>query len=406
MRILFVHEVDWLSKVVFDIHVLAEALSLMGHSIFAIDYENDWKRNSLLDLGSLKTRYFDGISRTFTDSSVNIRRPGFIKLPSVGRISYGITSYVEMSKCVKDERIDAIVLYSVSTNGLQAISIARKYNIPIIFRSIDILNQLVPFKSLRPITKFLEKRVYSRVDMILALTPSLSKYVVGLGADESKVKLLLMPVDTNIFYPFQSSDELRKKWGLSDTDQVILFMGTLFDFSGLDVLISQFIEVVEECPEAKLLIVGDGHQRLKLDRLISKLKLQNRVIITGFEPYKMMPQYINLASVCINTFLTTGVTRDIFPGKTVQFLACGKPLVATALPGMMAVIAGEGQGVVYVNTPKEMLAEIVTLLNSPQERQKLGQAGLDYVRQSHSYDNIAYQLEQRIKEARKEKGNG
>jgi len=39
VNILFIHEVDWINKVVFDIHSLAEALSLSGHRIFAIDYE-------------------------------------------------------------------------------------------------------------------------------------------------------------------------------------------------------------------------------------------------------------------------------------------------------------------------------------------------------------------------------
>ena len=40
MNILFVHEVEWLHKVVFDIHLLSEALSLLGHQVFAIDYDN------------------------------------------------------------------------------------------------------------------------------------------------------------------------------------------------------------------------------------------------------------------------------------------------------------------------------------------------------------------------------
>ena len=54
MNILFVHEVDWLKKVVFDIHSLAEALSLRGHRIFAVDYENTWNRDSFYDLGTLR----------------------------------------------------------------------------------------------------------------------------------------------------------------------------------------------------------------------------------------------------------------------------------------------------------------------------------------------------------------
>ena len=399
MNILFIHEVDWLDKVVFDIHSLAEALSLRGHRIYAIDYENNWRKNGIFDFGSLRTRQFNDVSRAFTGSAVSLRRPGFIKTPGLSRLSVALTSYREINRTVAREKIDAIVLYSVPTNGLQTIAIAKKYSIPVLFRSLDILNQLVPTPVLRPFTRFLEKKVYSSVDMILSLTPGLTEYVVSLGADESKVRLLLMPVDTDVFYPQVPSGDVLKKWGLTDEDKVILFMGTLFNFSGLDDFIPRFHQIIEKTPKAKLLIVGDGPQRSKLDRLISELNLQDRVIITGFEPYEMMPQYINLAAICINTFAVTNATRDIFPGKTVQFLACAKPLVATALPGMIAVIADENQGVVYSESPDDMVTEIISLINSPARSDRLGNAGWDYVNLAHSYKSIAAQLEELINEA-------
>jgi len=91
MNILFIHEVDWLNKVVFDLHSLAESLSLSGHQICAIDYENTWSRDGFFDLGSLRTRKFDGISRAFSGASVNLRRPGFVKIPGVRRLSAAFT---------------------------------------------------------------------------------------------------------------------------------------------------------------------------------------------------------------------------------------------------------------------------------------------------------------------------
>lgn len=406
MNILFVHEVDWLNKVVFDIHSLAEALSLLGHKVFAIDYENEWSRDGFFDLGSLKTKKVDGISRAFSGASVCIRRPGFIKIPGLSRLSAASTHYLEIQKTIKEKGIDAIVLYSVATNGLQTIHLARKFNIPVVFRSIDIIHQLVPYPALRPITRFLENKVYPRVDMILTLTPKLSKYVTDMGAKKAKVKLLLMPVDTEMFRPSLDSAEVRQKWGLNERDQIIVFIGTLFEFSGLNVLIRQFPEVLREVPEAKLLIVGDGPQRPKLERIITELVLQRQVIITGFQPYQTMPQYINLATICINTFLVTDATRDIFPGKIVQYLACGKAVIATSLPGMIAVISGEDQGVVYANSAGDVVREVVSLLKSIERRQQLGYTGLNYVKQVHSYDKIARQLEARLEEVIKEKPDG
>ncbi|MFC1988646.1 glycosyltransferase [Chloroflexota bacterium] len=399
MNVLFIHEVDWLNKVVFDIHSLAEVLSIRGHHVYAIDYENNWRKNSLLDIGSLKTKVFADVSRALAGSSVCVRRPGFIKIPGLSRLSAAFTNYLEIRKVIKKEQIDAILLYSVPTTGLQTIVIAKGCGIPVLFRSIDVLNQLTPVRLLRPITRFLEKMVYSRVNGILCLTPGLSKYVTSLGADENKVGLLLMPVDTDIFYNFPPSEKVFQKWGLTHQDKVILFMGTLFDFCGLDDFIPLFQRVIEENPMAKLLIVGDGPQRLKLEKLVSELNLREKVIITGFEPYEMMPHYINLASVCINPFRINDATRDIFPGKTVQFLACGKPLVASGLPGMKAVVTGESQGVIYTDNSDEMVGEVVSLLNSPEKCERIGKAGFNYVAKVHSYDVIAGQLEEKIHEA-------
>jgi glycosyltransferase involved in cell wall biosynthesis len=399
MNILFVHEVDWLSKVVFDIHSLAEALSLRGHHVFAVDYENTWQKSGFFDFGSLRTRRFPGVSRALPGSSVDLVRPGFIKVPGISRLSAGCTSYRVIERLVRREKINAIVLYSVPTTGLQAIRVARKHGIPVLFRSIDILNQLVVAPPLRPVTRWLEKRVYARADKILALTPGLTRYVMGLGADEAKVSLLLMPVDMEIFHPQPPSSDLRHRWGLGENNPVVLFMGTLFDFSGLDSFIPAFRAVTERFPAARLLIVGDGPQRPRLETIIDESKLRESVVITGFQPYETMPQYINLADVCINTFNIVDATRDIFPGKTVQFLACGRPFVATALPGMQAVIPGEAQGIIYVKNTAAMVEAVVSLLGSPERRAGLGKAGLEYVRRCHNHESIARQLEEKIEEA-------
>ncbi len=405
MNILFIHEVDWLRKVVFEIHTLSELLSLSGHRVYAIDYESMWIRNKPLDLGSLRTKTLNGIARAYPEASVCLRRPGFIKIPGLSRLSAAFTHYREIQKTIKEKDIDVIILYSVPTNGVQTIRLGRELGIPVVFRAIDIPNQLVPYPVLRPITRILERKIYSNVALILTLSPRLSQYVSNMGAPKAKVQLLPLGVDTNLFRPNLDRTEIRQKWGFDENDHIIVFIGTLFDFSGLDAFIRQFPEVLKEIPEAKLLIVGDGPQRPKLEGTITELGLQKQAIITGFQPYQTMPQYINLATICINPFLITEATRDIFPTKIVQYLACGKAVVATPLPGMLALAPGEHQGIVYANSPDGMVAEVISLLKSTERRQQLEQAGLNYVKQVHSYDKITHQLETKLEEVIKEKRN-
>jgi glycosyltransferase involved in cell wall biosynthesis len=403
VNILFIHEIDWLKKVVFEIHTLSELLYLFGHNVYVIDYESMWQKDGFFDFGSLRTRVVNNVNRAYPGAKVELRRPGFIKIPGISRFSALFTQYREIRRTIKEKKIDAIVLYSVPTSGWQAVSLAKKFNVPVVFRSIDVLNQMVTSPLLRPLTRLLEKRVYSRADYILALTPKMSKYVVNLGADPSRVGLLLIPVDTEMFKPAPVAGELRQKWGLAANDAVILFIGTLFDFSGLDILIRHFHEVLKGAPQAKLLIVGDGPQRPGLEKAIAETGMQKSVIITGFQPYDTMAQYINMSTLCINTFLVNDTTRDIFPSKIVQYLACGRAVIATRLPGMATVIPGEEQGVVYGDSVDEIPGKITALLKAPERRKKLGQAGLTYAREKHSNEKIARQMETKLAEAIKEK---
>jgi len=345
----------------------------------------------------MKMRQIEGVCRALSGASICLRRPGFIKIPGLSRLSAGFTHYLEIRKTIKEKAIDAIVLYSVPTNGLQSIHLARKFSIPVVFRSIDIINILVPYPILRPLTKLLEKRVYSRVDMVLPNTPQYLKYIISMGVDESKVKLLPFPIDITFFRPSVDCSEVRSKWGFQESDQIIVFIGTLFHFSGLDVFIRQFPRILAEVPEARLLIVGDGPQRGKLEKIISEMGLETKVIITGFQPYTEMPCYINTATVCVNTFLNTRKTADFFPSKILQYVACGKATVATPLEGITSVIPGESGGVVYAEEEK-MAEAVVRLLHDFGKRRQLGKAGMTYINNTHSCESIACQFEAEIKE--------
>jgi len=391
MNILFIHEIDWLRKVVFDVHMLSEALSTLGHNVYAIDYESMWDRQGVSD------EEVD-VSRAIPKSHVHLVRPKFIKISGLSRLSAFVSHYFAIKRVIIEKEIDAIVLYSVPTNGLQAVYLARKFNIPIIFRSIDILHQLVPYKLLRVITKRLEQIVYLYMDMILTLTPNLSNYVVSMGAQKGKVQVLPMTVDTNIFKPDVDTGDLRKTWNLNASDRVILFMGTLFEFSGLDKFVLEMPNIISQVPNAKLLIVGDGEQRRTLESIIAKLGLKDKIIITGFQPYQTMAQYINLADVCINSFIPNATTNDIFPGKTVQFLACGKPLVNTQLAGVKAMLSDQTQGIIYADSISQMADDVVMLLKSPDLSKMIGQNGIRCVRRIFDCVIVARQLEAILKQ--------
>ena len=384
MNILFVHEIDWQRKVVFELHSLSEMLSLSGHNVYAIDYESMWEKGSVI---SKKQEM--NVARAYPNAKVRLIRPSFIKIPIISRISAFITHYFAIRKVIKEKQIDAIILYSVPTNGLQTLCLAKRFNVPIIFRSIDNLHKLVPNLFLSKITYLMEKIVYPRVNLVLTISPQLAVYVKKLGA--SNVKILPLGVDTETFRLCMDTKELREKWSINENNKVVVFIGTLPVFSGLDTFICKFRHIVESVTEVKLLIVGDGKHRSSLEWLIKVYGLENKVVITGFQPYESIPQFINLADVCINTFPVSGATKDAFPTKVVQYMACGKPTVSTPLLGLKEL--GEKQGIVFTH---ELETEVIRLLKDKSLREKLGKLALEYAKNTHSYDKVLSQLEHEL----------
>jgi glycosyltransferase involved in cell wall biosynthesis len=403
MKILFVSESIWMAGVVYDLHIMAEGLSLLGHKVYAIDPGEDVDIRQFRFLPSQTLE----ACRVYPEASVHLRIPRFPRLflgnysidkISVSRYLYKFFGrYSEINRFLKSEKIDIIVLYSAVRNGIQTSYLTKKYKIPIVFRNVDMLHKLWPTPAKRKMAKRSEKYVYPKMDMLLALTPKYAEYLIRLGADKTKVELLPFPINMEQFHPTADCSEIRHKWGLNDNDQVIVFIGTLYKFGGLVEFTRQFPSVLKQVPRAKLLIVGDGPIRPALEGIVADLNLKEHVIITGYQPFYHMPQYINAATVCLNVFPINETTKDIFSAKIIQYLSCGKATVSSALPGITTALPGEFCGVAYADTIDSVARKIVYLLKSPERRKRLERAGLEYVKQVHSHDKIILRLEEILK---------
>jgi len=388
MNILFIHEINYLRDPIFEFHVLPELLSLQGHNVYAIDYGREQGS------GLLSCYQEMDIARAYPDAKVHLIRPPFLKIPVIGRLGYGSYIYTIYIRVLQEKKIDAAILYSAPTNGVQLILTAKKLGIPVVFRSIDVLHKLVA-KPLALPTKLAEKWVYRHVDKILTITPALSRYVVKLGANPAKVGVLPLGIDLQCL----SEATKSKSSGLWDTTRgnyhTMVFAGTLPHFSGIPALISRMPDLIARIPNLRLLIVGDGVQRPKLERMIRELGLEEQVKITGTVPHKDVPKWIAQADIGVLTFPASGATRDIFPTKVLQYMAQGKPVVANPLPGLVDHGLGEEQGVVYVRDGDWGEAIEKALGDN---RGVLGKAARRYVGQEHGYDKIVDQLEKEMNE--------
>lgn len=341
MNILFVHETDYINKAVFEYQIIPEILSSKGHKVYVMECPMSWEKKSLFDLGTFRTSFFYNVKKSNKAKGVTVIRPGFLKIPVLSRISAFFTFFFVLPKIIKHYKIDKIVLYAVPTNGLQTMFWAKRFKVPVHFRMIDILHRLVPYKILSPLAYMMEKMVYKRVDQISAITPKLIKYGQSMGG---RGEIIYLPTgsDADFFYPQKADAALRAEFGVKSSDKLVLFSGTLYNFSGLDRILNYFADHLQESDNVKFLIVGRGEQLEELKKIVQAKSLEDKVKFAGFVEYGRLVNYINIADICINPFETNYITDRIFPSKVYQYLACEKPVIATKLPGMIDVIPDNG----------------------------------------------------------------
>lgn len=398
MKILVVHEVNYLKKIIYEFQILPEILSMLGHDVTVIDYDDSWETAGNGDRSGLRTRIHVSVHRAYAGASVTVRRPGMIRLPVLSRVSAAITSGIETYRFLRSQSPDAILLYGLPTVGVQTYLAAQKFGVPVIFRSIDVLNQLVPWRALVPPTRLMERYIYNRVNAVATVTLHLKKHILSYGVPESRVRVLPSGVDTTMFSPGPRNTAVLEKWGIGAADPVILFMGTIYTFSGLDRVFSEFPRVLARHPAAKLLIVGCGDDEERLKTLAAQLGLTGNVIFGGLQSYADLPGIIRSCDVCINPFELNGITNDILPTKLFQYLACGKPVVATELPGTLPFLTGEQHGMIYC--PLESFADcIADLLDDSQRRERLGRSGIQTTTSKYEWTRIAEQMISLIQES-------
>ena len=412
MNILIIHEVNWKKKVILEFHEFPEMLSKFGHNVTVLDFEEGWTREKWWDIGYFRTYVEKGIYRVYPDGKIDLVRAPHLKVYILDRIFSMITHFFVIPRVVRSRNVEAIFLYSAPTNGFSTVFWARRYKIPVIFRSIDKLHRMRhPFLRL-PVYRS-EQYVFRNSDRVLALTPKLKEYAISLGAGPSKVEVLLPGLNTNLFKPegsakgrlTEKSRRLLDSLGFKPDDRIVVFIGTFFDFSGVDDVLEDFNQIKKVIPNAKLLYVGDGPLKNKLDEFISKNELGDDVKITGFVDFNRVPDYINLAQVGIIPFRLLDVTAEIMPTKILQYLACGLPVVSTPLPGLMDVLRGEEQGVIYVDPGEKYIKAIISLLSDEESARKIGQNGLKYVVENHNWESSAKRLENILfEEVKKKKG--
>jgi glycosyltransferase involved in cell wall biosynthesis len=376
LNLLFVHEVSYEKKPIFEMHEFPEHLAAKGHKVTFLQFDEGFKfwRNKRLP----ETKTISG--RVLPRVKLDIVTPFQFGIPGLDRIWATISVWPVLDRMLKNHKFHAIVLYAVPTYGHQVIQLAKKYGVPVVFRALDV-SHLIRKSALSPLIKSAEKYVYKHADLLSANNPAMAEYCASLGGRTEGTVVNLPPLDISHFAKPIIDSKLQVELGIHPADSVITYLGTFFHFSGLDVVIREFGAKADANPNVKLLLIGGGEQDAELRSLVSQLKLEGRVIFTGFIPYAQLSSYLGMATVAINPMKPRMVSHTAFPHKVLQYMASGLPVVSTKLGGLFQTF-GANSGIEWVDQTNQVLPRAIEV-SLDRELQKVSAA-----RQNQAVQNL------------------
>ena len=150
-----------------------------------------------------------------------------------------------------------------------------------------------------------------------------------------------------------------------DREPFLLYIGTLADWQGLDILIKAMPKILEGQP-AKLRIIGRGRsrQRKMLAKQIRKLGLEEHVIVQPAVPHHEIPGLIASADICVAPLALNdrNVTQGACPIKILEYMAAGRPLLASNMPIVRELVREDVDGLLFSPSDPEDLARQANLL--------------------------------------------
>ena len=398
MKILVIQESDWVEKGPHQSHHLMERMSKKGHEVRVIDYEILWRLHEDKSLISAR-KVFKNECKVVDGGDVTVIRPPIIKLPALNYVSLLYTHRKEIKRQLDEFNPDVIIGFGI-LNAMLAIQLAEKT--PFVYYIIDSLHRLVPKKVFQPLAKYIESKNMKKADKIVAINEKLKDYAIKMGANPEETQVVRAGIDAERYDPNIDGSEIRRDYGIKEDDSVLFFMGTLFNFSGLKEVALELAKIKDEKQNIKLLLVGKGDVFDDLQKIREEHHLENRIILTGRQPYERIPEFLAAADICLlPAYPTEKIMQDIVPIKIYEYMAMGKPVITTKLPGVMKEF-GENHGVIYVEKPEDALGNAIELIE-PGSVKEEGRKARRFV-EKYNWDDIVDEFEGVLEEVIKVRG--
>lgn len=274
--------------------------------------------------------------------------------------------------------IDLITTQDMFLTGLAGAWLRRRLRVPLLVQNHSVIFENPAWLAENPrrnrVLLRLAKYVLGRADMVRTVNERERQSAIALGCPpERAVALPLATAARSFAVPADAEQlaRLRAELGLLPEQPIVLWVGHPAPVKRVPLLLEAFRHVVEQRPDARLLLLGDASRsREDLPALAAALGIAEQVLMRGPVAHAKLPLYYALASIYAHTSAYEGGPRVMY-----EAAAAGLPLVAMDVVGPNEIIEHGVNGYLTPdNDPAALAQRIVELLNDPARARAFGAA--------------------------------
>jgi PEP-CTERM/exosortase A-associated glycosyltransferase len=259
-----------------------------------------------------------------------------------------------IGETIRALRPDLVHVHSPVLNALAALRPARRHGIALLYEirafweDAAVGNGTGREGSLRyRLTRALETRAAHKAGAVAVICEGLRRDLVARGVDPAKILVSPNGVDMGLFgSPLAPDPAFASSLGLDGAD-VIGFIGSFYDYEGLDDLIAAMPLLAERRPEARLLLVGGGPMEEGLRAQAQASPAADRIVFAGRVPHEQVDHYYALIDLLVYPRKAMRLTELVTPLKPLEAMAQRKLVAASDVGGHRELIEDGVTGTLF-----------------------------------------------------------
>lgn len=367
---------------------LAEATAKLGHEVFVLTPYDKKIKNVKRPYELVSYRYIFPDSLSILGYSRTLKGDrGMSPLAYFLSPFLYFFAFIALFNLVRREKIDIVSSHWIIPNGFLAALVKKITGVPF---TTTIPGSDVYLAGKNALFSWMAVFAARGANWVISDSQHYLEQLYELGFRPKRETVIRYGVNTKKFKPTSKNKVILKNLKLRQHTPTVVAVGRLVAKKGFVYLIEAMQEVLQKVPQAKLVLVGDGDERKRLEKRTRELEISDSVVFAGTIPYDQLSKYYNLADVFVMPSIRDESGNiDASPVAMMEAMSCGTPVVATKFSGSSDLIEAGKTGYLVKEKDSKAIARSVVELLALRGRQRTRQEIGSVAQQNFSTEAVA-----------------